>query len=115
MGKAVQVVNAGFRGNFLNNIGRYFEAGDAGRPFDLRLVIEVTKAERTYKTDVTVIVNSGANIGGDSNAGVNSVLYARFRAAIDGGLICFRTARGVISSLAGEVPYVCIVVLARIF
>lgn len=92
--EAVAVVNAGFHGVFLDDVGRYFEAGYAGGSYDptladsmMQLVIEVATAIRAIAPDAKVIVNSGVNIGGDSSAGSTGALFAAYKAALDGVLI----------------------------
>lgn len=92
--QAVAVVQAGFHGVFLDDVGRYFQAGYASGSYDpaladamMTLVIEVAAAVRAVTPDAVVIVNSGVYIGGDSSGGTGSALFADYRAAIDGMII----------------------------
>lgn len=92
--QAVAVVQAGFDGVFLDDVGRYFQAGYAGGSYDatladsmMALVVEVATAIRAIDADAKVVINSGVYIGWDSSGGTGAQLYQDYLAALDGVLI----------------------------
>jgi uncharacterized protein (TIGR01370 family) len=92
--QAVEQVRAGYGGVFLDDVGRYFEAGNRSANYDprfadsmMQLVIEVAAAVRAVNPAAKVIVNSGIYIGGDSTDGTGGDLFTAYKAAIDGMII----------------------------
>lgn len=91
---ALAQVNAGYGGVFLDDVGRYYEAGYAGGSYDptladamMQLVIDVSNAVHVVDVDAVVVVNSGVYIGGDSSGGASGGLFGDYLDAIDGVLI----------------------------
>lgn len=92
--QAVAQVQAGYGGVFLDDVGRYYEAGNSGGTYDpaladamMQLVIDVATAVRAVNANAVIVVNSGVYIGGDSTGGTAGALFTQYRAAIDGVLI----------------------------
>lgn len=99
--QAVAQVQAGFAGVFLDDVGQYFGAGYHGGSYDpsladsmMSLVIAVDQAIRAVNPKAQIIVNSGVYIGGDSTDGTQGVLFAQYRAVLDGVLIENQFAAG---------------------
>ncbi len=64
--RAVAQVRAGYGGVFLDDVGRYFEAGHNGTTFDrtlagsmMRLIVDVAPAVREVHPNAVIVVNSG--------------------------------------------------------
>ncbi len=112
--QAISQVNAGYSGVFLDDVGRYLEAGyhDGGASFDtsladamMQLVIDVAAAVHAINPDAVIFVNAGVYIGGDSSLGTSGALFTQYLAAIDGVLIenQFNATQNTVLELARSV------------
>ena len=88
------IVEAGYDGVFLDDVGQYFQAGWYGGAYDpawaqemIRFVIDISDAVRAINPNAYVAVNSGINIGFDSFIDLNGSLWADYLGAIDAVLL----------------------------
>lgn len=92
--QAEAVVSAGYDGVFLDDVGRYLEAGWATGTYDaswavtmIELVIDVAAAVRVIDPDAYVAVNSGINLVWDAGLTPTDPLWLDYLDAIDGVLV----------------------------
>jgi uncharacterized protein (TIGR01370 family) len=93
--QAVEVVSAGYGGVFLDDVGRYFEAGYFNDPnqFDrtladamMQFVVDISAAIRLVDGDAFVVINSDPFIGFNSTLGGAGAGFAAYDQTIDAAL-----------------------------